>query len=124
MPARPVVKGRRALGYNSSSIKTGNFAMTIQRHHMGARISEMVVHNGTVYLAGQVANDPSLDATGQAREVLANIDRLLGEVGSNKTKILSATIYLANIADFAAMICISTRYSGLNICACTVARAG
>jgi enamine deaminase RidA (YjgF/YER057c/UK114 family) len=77
--------------------------MTIQRHHLGARISEMVVHDGTVYLAGQVANDPSLDATGQAREVLANIDRLLGEVGSNKTKVLSATIYLANIADFAAM---------------------
>src|SRR5436190_21277326 len=77
--------------------------MTIQRHHIGARLSEMVVHNGTVYLAGQIADDPSLDATGQARQILAHIDRLLAEVGSDKTKILTATIFLADMADFAAM---------------------
>jgi enamine deaminase RidA (YjgF/YER057c/UK114 family) len=66
-------------------------------------MSEAVVHNGTVYLAGQVADDASQDAAGQTREILAMIDRLLAECGSDKTKILSAQIFLADIADFAAM---------------------
>jgi len=77
--------------------------MTIQRHHIGARLSEMVVYNHTVYLAGQIADDPSADATGQTRQILAHIDRLLAEVGSDKTKILTATIFLADMAEFAAM---------------------
>ena len=77
--------------------------MSIQRHHVGPRLSEMVVHNGTVYLAGQIASDPSQDATGQARQILAGIDKLLAEVGSDKTRILSATIFLASMSDFAAM---------------------
>ena len=77
--------------------------MSIQRFHVGKRLSEMVVHGDTVYLAGQVADDPKADIGGQARQVLAQIDKLLAEAGSDKTKILSATIYLPDMADFAAM---------------------
>ena len=75
----------------------------IQRYHIGKRLSEMVVHNGTVYLAGQVAADGTQDITGQAKQVLAQIDSLLAEVDSDKTKILSATIFLPSMADFPAL---------------------
>ena len=77
--------------------------MSIKRLHVGPRMSEAVVHNGTVYLAGQVAEDASQDTAGQTRQILAAIDRLLAECGSDKTKILSAQIFLADIGDFAAM---------------------
>jgi enamine deaminase RidA (YjgF/YER057c/UK114 family) len=77
--------------------------MSIKRLHVGPRMSEAVVHNGTVYLAGQVAEDPSQDTAGQTKQILDAIDRLLAECGSDKTKILSAQIFLADIADFAAM---------------------
>jgi enamine deaminase RidA (YjgF/YER057c/UK114 family) len=75
----------------------------IQRYHIGKRLSEMVVHNGIAYLAGQVANDAKQDITGQVKQVLAQIDALLLEVGSDKTKILSATIFLPSMADFPAL---------------------
>ena len=77
--------------------------MTIQRFHVAKRLSEMVVHNGTIYLAGQVASDMTQDIVGQAEGVLASIDRLLGEAGSDKTKILSAQIFLPDMADFSAV---------------------
>jgi enamine deaminase RidA (YjgF/YER057c/UK114 family) len=79
--------------------------MTLQRHHVGKRLSDMVVHRGqgTVYLAGQVADDPKADLATQTRQVLASIDRLLAEAGSDKTKLLSATIFLPSMSDFAAM---------------------
>ena len=77
--------------------------MTIQRFHVGKRLSEMVVHGDTIYLAGQVADDAKADAGGQARQVLAQIDKLLAEAGSDKTKILSATIFLPSMADFGAL---------------------
>ena len=77
--------------------------MSIHRHHVGKRLSDMVVHGGTVYLAGQVADDPKADLATQARQVLASIDRLLAEAGSDKTKLLTATIFLPSMADFAAM---------------------
>ena len=77
--------------------------MSIKRLHVGPRMSEAVVHNGTVYLAGQVAEDASQDTAGQTRQILDAIDRLLAECGSDKTKILSAQIFLADIGDFAAM---------------------
>lgn len=77
--------------------------MTIQRHHVGKRLADMVVHGGTIYLAGQVADDLHADIATQARQVLAHVDRLLAEAGSDKSKILSATIYLPDMADFAAM---------------------
>ena len=75
----------------------------IQRLDTGPRMSEAVVHGQTVYLAGQVADDTSLDVNGQTREVLASIDSLLARVGSDKTRILQATVYLADIATFAEM---------------------
>jgi enamine deaminase RidA (YjgF/YER057c/UK114 family) len=77
--------------------------MTIKRINPGKRMSEAVVHNGTVYVAGQVADDPKADAVGQTKQILASIDRILAEAGSDKTKILQAQIFLAKIADFAAM---------------------
>jgi enamine deaminase RidA (YjgF/YER057c/UK114 family) len=77
--------------------------MAIQRFHPAKRLSEMVVHNGTIYLAGQVADTPTRDIVGQTEEVLASIDRLLAEAGSDKSKILSAQIFLPDMADFAAM---------------------
>ncbi len=76
---------------------------TIQRYHVGPRLSEIVVHGNTVYLAGQIADTLDKDARGQTEEVLASIDRLLTEVGSDKTRILSVTIYLREIEDFDAM---------------------
>jgi enamine deaminase RidA (YjgF/YER057c/UK114 family) len=75
----------------------------IKRLHEGKRLSEAVIYHGFVYLAGQVANDPTADAKGQTEQVLKQIDDLLEESGSAKTRILSATIYLPNMADFAAM---------------------
>lgn len=75
----------------------------IQRVDIGPRMSEMAIHNGTVYLAGQVAEDGTADIGGQTRQVLAAIDALLAEAGSDKSKILRAEIYLADIADFPAM---------------------
>ena len=79
--------------------------MTIERRNVGKRLSDAVINraSGTVYLAGQVADEPSADITGQTQQVLAQIDDLLFEAGTDKTKILSATIYLPDIADFGAM---------------------
>jgi len=75
----------------------------IKRIGVGARMSDAVIHGATVYLAGQVADDPSADVKGQTQQVLDAIDRLLAQARSDKTKILQAQIFLANIADFAAM---------------------
>jgi enamine deaminase RidA (YjgF/YER057c/UK114 family) len=79
--------------------------MTIERFHTGKRLSDLVINraSGTAYLAGQVADDPTADITGQTQQVLAQIDDLLFEAGTDKSKILSATIYLPDIGDFAAM---------------------
>ena len=77
--------------------------MTITRFHVGRRMSQAVVCNGIVFLAGQVANDPSQDVAGQTRQVLEAIDKLLGEAGSDKSRLLSANIFLADMAGFAAM---------------------
>ena len=76
---------------------------SIQRFDVGPRMSEMAVHNGTVYLAGQVAADAAQDIRGQTRQVLAAIDALLARAGSDKSKLLRAQIFLADLADFAAM---------------------
>ena len=75
----------------------------IKRIESGKRMSQAVVANGFVFLAGQVANDTTGSVENQTRQVLDEIDRLLALAGSGKEKILSANIYLANMADFAAM---------------------
>ena len=76
--------------------------MTITRFETGKRMSAAVIHNGTIYLAGQVGN-PGESVAAQTATILAEIDRLLAMAGSDKTRILSAQIWLADIASFAEM---------------------
>lgn len=75
----------------------------VQRFEVGVRMSEMAVYNGVCYLAGQVAADGSQDIAGQTRQVLAAIDALLAQAGTDKTKILRAQIFLADISEFPGM---------------------
>jgi len=75
----------------------------VQRFDVGARMSEMAVHGGVCYLAGQVAEDDQADIAGQTRQVLSAVDALLARAGSDKSKILRAQIFLADLADFPAM---------------------
>ena len=77
--------------------------MTIQRFDVGARLSEMAVHHGVCYLAGQVAVGGAPDIEGQTREVLAAVDALLARAGTDKTRILRAQIFLADMDDFPGM---------------------
>jgi len=78
--------------------------MSIRRIEVGPRMSQAVVHGDTVYLAGQVAAEPAGKSVAeQTRDILAAIDRLLAEAGTDKSRLLSATIYLADIATFAEM---------------------
>jgi enamine deaminase RidA (YjgF/YER057c/UK114 family) len=78
--------------------------MTIKRLHPGPRMSQAVIHSSTVYLAGEVADQAKgKSVADQTRDILATIERLLAEAGSDKTRILSATIYLADMATFAEM---------------------
>ncbi len=79
--------------------------MSVQRLHIESRYSEIVIHNGTVYLAGQLADDLNGDIVQQTQETLASTDRLLAEAGSDKSKILSVTIYLKDM---------ERDYAGLN----------
>lgn len=76
---------------------------SILRIDSGKRMSQAVVANGFIFLAGQVAGDPSKDVEDQTRQVLAEIDRLLSVAGADKRHILTATVYLPDIGDFAAM---------------------
>lgn len=77
--------------------------MTAKRFKVGMRMSQAVVHGDTVYLAGQVADDPSVDITGQTRQILGKIEGLLAEAGTDKSKLLSATVWLADIRHFEEM---------------------
>lgn len=77
--------------------------MTIKRLHTGPRMSEAVIANGMVFLAGQVADDDTADIAGQTRQVLAAIDALLAEAGTDKSRLLTANIFIVDMADFAAM---------------------
>ncbi|MDM8348627.1 RidA family protein [Pseudomonas sp. sp1636] len=79
--------------------------MSIQRLRTEARYSEINIHQGAVYLAGQLADDYSGDIVQQTRETLANIDAMLAEAGSDKTRLLSVTIYLKDM---------ERDYAGLN----------
>ena len=77
--------------------------MSVQRLQVATRYSEAAIHQGVIYLAGQVPNDASLDIQGQTSEVLAMIDALLAQAGSDKNHLLMVTIYLADLADYAGM---------------------
>ena len=78
--------------------------MSIQRIGVGPRMSAAVVHGDTIYLAGQVADKAAGGSVAeQTREILGIIDGLLKQAGSDKTHLLSATIYLPDIATFAEM---------------------
>ena len=78
--------------------------MTIERKEVGARMSQIVMHGNTVYLAGVVAHtNKGKSVTEQTREILATIDGYLAQAGTNKSKLLTATIYLADMGGFAEM---------------------
>jgi enamine deaminase RidA (YjgF/YER057c/UK114 family) len=73
--------------------------MGIRRIGEEQRLSGAVVHGGLVYLAGQVADDATLDTAGQTADILAQIDALLAEAGTSKARLLSVTVVLAEIRD-------------------------
>jgi enamine deaminase RidA (YjgF/YER057c/UK114 family) len=78
--------------------------MKVERKEVGARMSQIVVHGDTVYLAGIVATaNKGKSVTEQTKEILATIDKYLGSAGSDKSKLLSATIYITDMANFAEM---------------------
>ena len=74
--------------------------MSITRIKPGPRMSQCVVHGDTIYTAGQVADDNTADVAGQTTQILAKIDGILAEAGSDKSNILSATIWLSDISTF------------------------
>ncbi|MYL23254.1 RidA family protein [Vreelandella massiliensis] len=79
--------------------------MSIQRHDTKARMSRAVIHNGVAYLCGQVAGPEARhgDITEQTQSMLARVEALLKEIGANRERLLTATIYLKDASDFAAM---------------------
>ena len=76
--------------------------MPIQRHGTTPRYSDSVVHNGTVYLV-EVPSNLDAGIAAQTENLLASIERLLGQAGSDKSSLLMVTLYLADMADYAAM---------------------
>ena len=77
--------------------------MSVVRIDPGPRLSEASIHGDRLYLSGMIPEDTSLDVTGQVKQALGEIDALLKKGGSDKTKILSAVIWLSDIGDFAAL---------------------
>ena len=75
----------------------------VQRFDVGTRLSEMAIHNGVCYLAGQVPADASQGMAGQTAQVLAAIDALLARAGTDKGKLLMCQIYITDLVDFPAM---------------------
>jgi enamine deaminase RidA (YjgF/YER057c/UK114 family) len=99
--------------------------MGIARHESGPILSQAAEHGDTVYLAGVVAKDLKKDVKGQTEEVLADIDRLLAKCGSHKSKVLSATIWVTDIRNRAAMNEVWTRWvdpKNLPVRACVEAK--
>ena len=78
--------------------------MTIERQEVGPRMSQIVVHGDTVYLAGIVAQaNKGKSVTEQTREILSTIDKYLAQAGSDKTKLLRANLWITDMANFAEM---------------------
>jgi enamine deaminase RidA (YjgF/YER057c/UK114 family) len=86
-----------------SKISQDKDVIMVQRFDVGDRLSEMAIHNGVVYLAGQIPEDPNLDIEGQTLQVLQAIDRLLARAGTDKRKLLMVQIYLVDLKDFEGM---------------------
>lgn len=76
---------------------------SIKRVNVEKRFSDMAIYNGVAYLAGQVPDTTSLDIAGQTREVLATIDKLLAQAGTDKSRILMAQIFIADLKDVPGM---------------------
>ncbi len=77
---------------------------TVTRTHTTTRMSKIVRHGDLVYLCGQTSGGKDIaDVAGQTNEVLARVDALLAEAGTDKSRLLTALIHLRNISDFAAM---------------------
>lgn len=74
--------------------------MGIERMNVGDRMSQVVIHGNTVYLAGQVADDASAGVTGQTEQILAKIDAHLAAAGTDKSKLLTATIWISDMTRF------------------------
>jgi enamine deaminase RidA (YjgF/YER057c/UK114 family) len=77
--------------------------MSIKRFQTGPRMSQAVVHGNTVYIAGQIADTPVPSVADQTKQVLAKIDKLLKEAGTDKSRLLSANIWLTDISRFEEM---------------------
>ena len=77
--------------------------MTIKRVQQKTRMSRAVIHQGVAYLCGQVTGDETLDIKVQTHSMLDRVDQLLADINTDKSKLLSSTIYLADMADFDAM---------------------
>ena len=78
--------------------------MSVERHETGPRMSQVVIHGNTVYLAGVVArNNSGKSVTEQTKEILATIDGYLAKAGTDKSKLLSANIWITDMAKFAEM---------------------
>jgi enamine deaminase RidA (YjgF/YER057c/UK114 family) len=82
----------------------------VQRFDVGARLSEMAVHNGTVYLAGQVPSDATADMAGQTQQVLDQIDALLERAHTDKSRILMVQIFVKDMAEFPALNAVYDRW--------------
>ena len=93
--------------------------MAIERHHTNDRMSQIVIHGDTVYLAGQVAlGAPGGTVTEQTKAILDQIDSLLAEAGTDKSKALSATIWLCSMDDFAEMNAVWDAWSSVGNAPC------
>lgn len=74
--------------------------MSIQKFDSDETLSEIAIYNGVVYLAGQVPDDDSLDIVHQSKQVFANIDKALAKAGTDKSKLLTAQVFIKNLDDF------------------------
>ena len=77
--------------------------MSIERRHTNQRMSRIVTHNNTIYLCGRVCSDATKDITEQTQTMLDKVDALLLEANSDKEHVLSATVYISDMANFKAM---------------------
>jgi enamine deaminase RidA (YjgF/YER057c/UK114 family) len=84
-------------------VLTEEKTMSVKRINAGPRMSSAVVHGGTVYLAGLTADDAKADVKGQTKQILDKIDKFLAEAGTDKSKILSANIWLTDIGTWSQM---------------------